>query len=42
MPQVMDEAGKGQGVRVIGMTYTNGQILGEIIGEFAPLDTFKS
>ena len=39
-PQITNEAGKGRGVRVIGIAYTEGQILGELVGEFAPLDTY--
>jgi SET domain len=40
-PRITNEAGKGQGVRVEGMTYQKGQILGELVGEFAPLDTYN-
>jgi hypothetical protein len=41
MPRITNEAGKGQGVRVVGTTYQKGQILGELVGEFAPLDTYN-
>jgi hypothetical protein len=35
----MSEAGKGQGVFAIGMSYVENQILGELVGELVPLDT---
>ncbi|KAF4634588.1 hypothetical protein G7Y89_g3514 [Cudoniella acicularis] len=41
-PYITNEAGKGQGVRVEGMTYQKGQILGQLAGEFAPLDTYNN
>lgn len=40
-PQITSEAEKGQGVRAMGMTYCKGQLLGELVGEFAPLDTYN-
>jgi hypothetical protein len=40
-PQITNEAGKGQGVRAMGTTYRKGQILGELVGEFVPLDTYN-
>jgi hypothetical protein len=41
-PRITNEAGKGQGVRVEGMTYQKGQILEQLAGEFAPLDTYNN
>jgi hypothetical protein len=41
-PRITNEAGKGQGVRVEGMTYQKGQILGQLAGEFAPLDAYNN
>jgi hypothetical protein len=41
-PSITNEPGKGQGVRVMGATYLKGQILGELLGEFAPLDTYDN
>ena len=38
-PRITNEGRKGQGVRVIGLTYLKGQILGELTGEVVPLDT---
>ena len=42
MPRITNEAGKGQGVRVKGMTYRKGQILGQLAREFAPLNTYNN
>jgi hypothetical protein len=39
-PRISNELGKGQGVRAVGV-YRKGQILGELLGEFVPLDTFN-
>jgi hypothetical protein len=38
-PAITNEGGKGQGIRTTEMCL-RGQILGELCGEFAPLDTF--
>jgi hypothetical protein len=38
-PQITNEGEKGQGVRLIGLTCTRGQILGEMVGEVVPLET---
>ena len=39
-PRISNEPGKGQGVRAVGI-YRKDQILGELLGEFVPLDTFN-
>ncbi|CZT53511.1 uncharacterized protein RSE6_15126 [Rhynchosporium secalis] len=39
-PRISNELGKGQGVRAVGI-YRKDQILGELLGEFVPLDTFN-
>ncbi|KAH7378956.1 hypothetical protein BKA64DRAFT_585213 [Cadophora sp. MPI-SDFR-AT-0126] len=39
-PRISNELGKGQGIRAVGI-YKKGQILGELLGEFVPLDTFN-
>ncbi|KAH8650375.1 JmjC domain, hydroxylase-domain-containing protein [Tricladium varicosporioides] len=39
-PRITNELGKGQGVRVIGLTYIKGQILEEFRGEVVPLETY--
>ncbi|PVH67692.1 SET domain-containing protein [Cadophora sp. DSE1049] len=40
-PRISNEPGKGQGVRAVGIGYKKGQILGELLGEFVPFDTFS-
>ena len=40
-PQITNEGGKGQGVRVIGLAYMKGQILEEFRGEVVPLNTYR-
>ncbi len=40
-PRLTNELGKGQGVRAVDV-YEKGQILGELLGEFVPLDTFNN
>jgi hypothetical protein len=39
-PQITNEGGKGQGVRVIGSMYMKGQVIEEFRGEVVPLDTY--
>lgn len=39
-PRITNEPGKGQGVRAIDVAYEKGECLGELLGEFVPLDTF--
>jgi hypothetical protein len=41
-PRIITTPGKGQGVVAINTTYQKGQILGEVIREFVPLDTFEN
>jgi hypothetical protein len=40
-PRITNEPGKGQGIRAIDVAYAKNQILGELLGEIAPLDTFN-
>jgi hypothetical protein len=41
MPRITNKGQKGQGVRVIGETYTKGQVLGELYREVVPLGTYQ-